>query len=379
MIVACISASRVPSTTANSMQVMKACQAISQLGHEVHLFLPRHMHQLKNVDLSSYYGLKTLFPIEYLSSHQSLNRYDFALWAVRKAHRIKADIAYVWLVQAGIFSLLANLPVIFELHGPPEGKFGPVLFRLFQKIRGNKRLLPITNALACQLQARFNLNLHDPHQVRTTPNGVDLERYTNLPDSTTARTLLSLPSALTVGYTGHLYPGRGMTMLTELARCFPRINFLWVGGRQPDIEAWRQRLASENIGNVIIIGFVENSQLPLYQAAADILLMPYESVISGSSGGNSSSYASPMKMFEYMACKRAIISSDLPVIREVLNPSNAMLCPPEEIDIWSQALGSLIYDEEKRQALAGQAWQDIQQYTWLERARKALDGFFTQQ
>jgi hypothetical protein len=38
-------------------------------------------------------------------------------------------------------------------------------------------------------------------------------------------------------------------------------------------------------------------------------------------------------------------------------------------------LGSLIYDDEKRQALACQAWQDIQQFTWLERARKALDGF----
>ena len=43
MNVACISASRVPSTAANSMQVMKACQAISQLGHEVHLFLPRRV------------------------------------------------------------------------------------------------------------------------------------------------------------------------------------------------------------------------------------------------------------------------------------------------------------------------------------------------
>ncbi len=32
MKVACISASRVPSTTANSIQLMKACQAISQLG-----------------------------------------------------------------------------------------------------------------------------------------------------------------------------------------------------------------------------------------------------------------------------------------------------------------------------------------------------------
>ena len=35
MRIACISASQVPSMTANSMQVMKACQAISQLGHEV--------------------------------------------------------------------------------------------------------------------------------------------------------------------------------------------------------------------------------------------------------------------------------------------------------------------------------------------------------
>jgi glycosyltransferase involved in cell wall biosynthesis len=164
-------------------------------------------------------------------------------------------------------------------------------------------------------------------------------------------------------------------LLTELARCFPRINFLWVGGRQEDVNIWRERLRAENIKNILLMGFVDNSRLPLYQAAADILLMPYERVISGSSGGNSSSYASPMKMFEYMASRRAIISSDLPVIREVLNPSNAVLCPPDEIAAWSDALGTLIYDEDKRLALAEQAWQDIQGYSWLERASKALQGF----
>jgi glycosyltransferase involved in cell wall biosynthesis len=148
-----------------------------------------------------------------------------------------------------------------------------------------------------------------------------------------------------------------------------------VGGRQEDVNSWRERLAAENISNITLTGFVENSQLPLFQAAADILLMPYESVITGSSGGNSSTYASPMKMFEYMASKRAIISSDLPVIREVLNHSNAMLCPAGDIEAWSEALGSLIYDEDRRHALAGQAWLDVQQYTWLERARKALEGF----
>jgi glycosyltransferase involved in cell wall biosynthesis len=106
--------------------------------------------------------------------------------------------------------------------------------------------------------------------------------------------------------------------------------------------------------------------------------MPYEKVISGSSGGNSTTYASPMKMFEYMASKRVIISSDLPVIQEVLNSSNAVLCPPDDIDAWSRAFEYLIKDEERRSVLAQQAWRDIQQYTWLERARNALAGFVAQ-
>ena len=282
----------------------------------------------------------------------------------------------MWFLQAGIFSLLARLPVIIELHGPPEGRFGPTLFRLFQKTPGKKRLLSITQALANILLGKFNTNLDRQGIIQISPNGVDLERYSNLPDPAAARTLLGLPPTLTVGYTGHLYPGRGMALLTELAGCFPNINFLWVGGNDQDVKMWREHMASNNlIGNITLTGFIRNEQLPLYQAAADILLMPYERVITGSSGGNSSTYASPMKMFEYMACRRAIISSDLPVIREVLNPSNALLCPAEDIEAWSVALGDLIMDEEKRRILAAQAWKDIQQYTWLERAHKALEGF----
>ena len=82
-----------------------------------------------------------------------------------------------------------------------------------------------------------------------------------------------------------------------------------------------------------------------------------------------------MKMFEYMACRRAILSSDLPVIREVLNETNAVLCPPEDGIAWTDALSALLTDEAKRKALATQAWQDVQPYTWLERARRGLAGF----
>ena len=377
MKVACISASRIPSTTANSMQVMKACQAISQLGHEVYLFLPGQKPD-NNIDLASYYGIKAQFPIEWLSSRSGLHRYDFVFHAVRKARALKVDICYVWLLQAGIFSLLAHLPVILELHGPPEGKFGPILFKLFQRIPGKKRILPITRALATQIQARFDFNVSDPMLARISPNGVDLERYSDLPEPTVARQTLGLPPLLTVGYTGHLYPGRGMNLLMELARSFPQISFLWVGGQPADVSKWRENLNLNDIKNVTITGFVQNIQLPLYQAAADILLMPYEKVITGSSGGNSTTYASPMKMFEYMAARRVIISSDLPVIQEVLNSTNSWLCPPEDIDSWSQAIDTLIIDPNKRIALTQQAWQDVQQYTWLERARNALAGFADQ-
>jgi glycosyltransferase involved in cell wall biosynthesis len=105
--------------------------------------------------------------------------------------------------------------------------------------------------------------------------------------------------------------------------------------------------------------------------------MPYERVITGSSGGNSAAYASPMKMFEYMACKRAILSSDLLVIREVLNETNAVLCAPEDVAGWTGALTALLGDEARRTSLADQAWHNVQSYTWLERARRALAGFPT--
>jgi glycosyltransferase involved in cell wall biosynthesis len=208
-----------------------------------------------------------------------------------------------------------------------------------------------------------------------SPNGVDLERFYGLPEPDQARTELDLPQGFTAGYTGHLYPGRGMGLLVELARRFPHVNFLWVGGKPEDVSTWRLKLQAENLSNVSLTGFVDNSRLPLYQAAAELLLMPYERSIAGSSGGNSVSYASPMKMFEYMACKRTILSSDLPVIREVLNETNALLLPPEDPDTWAAALQTCLDNPVNSRQLAAQAWQDVQAYTWLERARRALEGF----
>jgi glycosyltransferase involved in cell wall biosynthesis len=208
-------------------------------------------------------------------------------------------------------------------------------------------------------------------EVVVTPNGVDLERFDSLPPTPElARQKLDFPSAPTVMCTGHLYAGRGADLFLALAKEIPHAHFVWVGGKPEDVEMWKSRAESDN---VTFTGFIPNQDLPLYQSAADMLLMPYSRSIMGSSGkADSASVASPMKMFEYMAAGRAIVSADLPVIREVLNEKSAVFCEPDDLEDWKLKIGELLTDEKRRVELGKQAFQNVGDYTWLARAGKII-------
>jgi glycosyltransferase involved in cell wall biosynthesis len=82
-----------------------------------------------------------------------------------------------------------------------------------------------------------------------------------------------------------------------------------------------------------------------------------------------------MKMFEYMAAGRAILSSDLPVLREILDETKAVFCPLEQTDAWESALRGLLDDPQRRQALGQNARSAVEQYSWVRRAQRALEGF----
>ncbi len=367
MKIAAIAGATIPSDTANSLQVMKACQALRQIGHDVTLLVPGPKNT--TVDLKQHYGLQTDFPIEWLASS---NRRRFTRDSVRRARALNADLIYSWFPQSAVFGLLRGLPVIFEIHIQPTGAFGPWWHRLFAKLRGRKRLVSITRALVNILERDFHMHL-PVEDVVIAPNGVDLERFDSLPGPATARRQLGLHEAPTVMCTGHLYAGRGADLFLALAKSLPQAQFVWVGGRPEDIAHWKPAVES---ANVVFTGFIPNRDLPLYQAAADVLLMPYSHSIMGSSGSaDSAAVASPMKMFEYMAAGRAIVSSDLSVIREVLNEQNTVFCKPDEIGDWRLAIGSLLYDDSRRAELGEQARRDAQGYTWVARARRIMNNF----
>ena len=366
MKIVCISLSHIPSDTANSIQVMKVCQAFAQMQHEVILLVPGPQpEELESAGLQRHYGLRTFFKIEWLAAR---TRRQFPWLAVRVARRLGADLLYVWPLQAAALGLLVGIPSMLELHDFPSGRFGPFWLRLFLAIPGRKRLLPITNAL------RVALHL-PPAQTVIVPDGVDLERYVSLPDPMSARHELGLPDIPTILCTGHLYEGRGVDLFLRLADKFPQASFVWVGGRSADVEMWKERAAVQDLTNVIFTGFVPNERIPLYQSAAEVLLMPYQRIVATSSGGNTAAICSPMKMFEYMAAGGTILTSDLPVLREVLDEKAAVFCPPDDDGAWEFALGELLVDKERRQALGQHARQLVEHYTWIERGRRALENF----
>ncbi len=371
MKIAAITTSLVPSNTANSIQAMKVCHTLKEMGQDLRLWLPAYQRSDWDT-LVDIYGLRTPFPVEWLGFLRGLRQYDFCWRSVAAARRWDADVVYTWSLQAAVFALGRGIPAVMEFHDFPMGNFGPRLFRRYINSKTPKLSLCTTRALAQGLEEQYGFRF-SVESLQIAPNGVELERYQNLPEPSAAREALKLRQGLTVGYSGHFYNGRGMNVLLELARALPQVNFLWMGGRPDDIAPWQAKLNQAGITNVTITGFIPNSRLPLYQAAADILLMPYSRAISGSSGGDIARVINPMKTFDYLASGRAIAASDLPVFHEVLSEKNVLFCEPENPADWIEKVGRLVKDESLRSRLGRQAKADAAAYDWKRRAATSLE------
>ena len=373
MRIACISASNVPSRAANSLQVMKVCQALVDLDHEIALWVPGNNPAMDWEAIAEHYGLRDRFMVEWIPSVPRLRRYDFALRAVARARRWGADLYYAWPYQAAALASQLGRPTVLEMHDQPTGRFGQALFRWFLKGRGARRILPTTKVLKDMLEEQFSTCFRAGFAV-VSPNGVDLSRYEDLSSPESMRTDLQLAPGPTVGYTGHLYEGRGMGMVVELARMNPKVTFLVAGGEPRDVDVWRARIQTEGLSNISLLGFIPNKRLARVQGACDILIMPHSQKVLDSSGMDIAAVTNPMKSFEYLASGRAILASDLPILHEVLHEGNAIFLPPEDVEAWDRMLKNVLGDAELRDRLGARARKDARQYTWLAREQRALHG-----
>jgi len=110
--------------------------------------------------------------------------------AVRWARRWNAELVYTRLPQAAALAAVLGSKTILEVHDMPKGFAGPILFRLYMMSRAACRLVCITSALANDLQNQYG-KTRISTRLLVAHDGVDIERYKNLPTPERARSIIN--------------------------------------------------------------------------------------------------------------------------------------------------------------------------------------------
>ncbi len=86
-------------------------------------------------------------------------------------------------------------------------------------------------------------------------------------------------------------------------------------------------------------------------------------------------YGSPLKMFEYMMAKTAMILPDRKTIHEVLvDGEDVIIFKPRDADDFERAVNTLINDKELRESMAQKGYEKVcSQYTWRHNAETIVN------
>ncbi|MBU1694229.1 MAG: glycosyltransferase family 4 protein [Verrucomicrobia bacterium] len=359
----------IPCTRADSVQSMRMCHGLVEAGHDVVLLAPdRPLPEPVAGDLHAFYGLPASFEVRKLPWIHVLGRaYVYGIFAAWRCRRLRPDLVYSRTTWEAMGACWMGLPTVFESHSPVGGRLTTPLFRRFLKSRHLVRLVVISEALREYYRATHGF---EASRLVVARDGADpLPEDLPAPDRWPGR-----KGPLQVGYFGSLVEGRGLDLIARLAAANSALDFHLVGGRPGQVAYWKERMPGPN---VFFHGWVSPRDIPRYLAACDILLAPYEQrVFIGQGDYETTAWMSPMKLFEYMAAGKAIVCSDLPVLREFMCPGeNALLCPPDDVAAWQAALLQLSESPGLRARLGERACREVaEKYTWKIRAEKVLAG-----
>ncbi len=363
-----LSDSSFPSRTANSIQVLKMVNAFAANSYSVELISPNYENKSNNIScLAEFYGFsikanwKTL-PIFKIKGSKIWYGFYVAIYLIKRS----PEIIYGRCLQSIFFSsLIYRKRCFYELHKLPTNA-GFISSFMFKFLLRRSKIVAISEQLRRDLILNYSI---EPSNTFVAHDGAD-EPHKNVD-------LIPLnKDNFNVGYIGHLYSGKGMEIIFEIAKRCKWAVFHIVGGTESDLQYWKKQ--TEGLNNMIFYGFVSHRLTYSYQCSFDVLLAPYKKHVSTSRGGNIANWMSPLKIFEYMSTGKPILASNLPVLTEVLKDNyNSLLCDPENIATWIEALGKLRDNQLLKDKLGENAKNDfLASYTWKKRASRITSWVF---
>lgn len=352
---------RFPTEKAHGAQIVKMCEAFARRGAKVTLAVSGRKTPITE-DPYTYYGVKNIFRITRIFVPDTIRFgaigfiIHAALFSIRSIGILRAhnpDVVYGRDELPLLFASFAGFPIVWESH---TGRT-----HLLARLVANraKNIVVISEGLATLYRS-----VNVPEQkIIVAHDGVDLEQFSISTSSGEARKLLGVSQDARVAmYVGALEEWKGYRTFLEASTFLPNMVFVVIGGSRSQISALSQAYPT-----VVFIGTKPYKDLPRYQRAADILVVP-----NTMSDVVSSTYTSPLKVFAYMTSEVPIVASDVPSIREVLDEQTAYFFEPDQPKKLAEKIAEITHSPNEAAVRALQARKVVEHYTWDARANTIM-------
>ncbi len=361
---------RIQSRDGQSVHVEELIHAFRAAGHEVMVVGPGFYDQTEFGGESSLVAtIRRLLPGFAQELAELAYNLPATLRLLRAWRAFNPDFIYerynLYFLAGALLARWFRAPVFMEVNSPlaeERSKFGGLkLRRLAFAVerftwRSATRALPVTRVLG-DIMMKSGVTADRIHVV---PNGIVLDRFPIRPDRNAG-------APVVLGFVGFVRDWHGLdTIIDGLARDAGASNVsLAVVGDGPAREALEHQAVSLGIADrVRFSGLVPHDQVAAHVMEFDIALQP-----------GVTPYASPLKIFDYMAAGCAIVAPDQSNIREILvHEETALLFDPDSADGRWLAIQRLIRDPALRRRLgvAARASLEHRGYTWTANAARIV-------
>jgi glycosyltransferase involved in cell wall biosynthesis len=359
---------RVQSRDGQGVHIEELIRAFREAGHEVCVVGPGFYEQAEFGGESRAIGfIRRMLP----GAAQELAELGYNLLAYRRLRAawtaFRPDIIYercnLFYLAGMRLARRTGTPLLLEVNSPlaveRRANGGLTLFRLAERLehatwRAATIVLPVTGVLGAIL-AEAGVSRD---RIVVMPNGVDLARFP-------ARPAKAADAPVELGFVGFVREWHGLDAVIDgmAESAIPCIlTVVGDGPARPALERQAQRLGLG--GAVRFTGVVAPERVAGIVAGFDIALQP-----------KATSYASPLKIFDYMAAGCAIVAPDQPNIREILaDRETALLFDPEAPGGMWRAVQALIGDTTLRTRLgtAARTALEANGHTWQANAARII-------
>ena len=358
--------SSIPSYLPSSLQVIKTCESLSKNNYDVMLIKPGTGN--KKFSIKKYYGLKHKVDIKEFTSinsfPQGLKFYLYCFYCLFFILKIKNSITISRSYFICYLLLLFRQKVILEIHHDiiGEGRITKFIFK-YSNFLNNKNLL---NIIAITKSVK-NLFV-DKYKVKS-------KKITVLPSGSSIninlKPNLNFNKRMKIGYFGTISPSKGINTIIKLSKIDRDNDYYIYGGLKSEIDKLRKKNFNKNLYLNENVPYID---LPKIMIKMDILTIPYTKIIkSAGEVDDISKYTSPLKLFDYLAVGKMIISSDLKVLREVISSKNAIFIKNfENVFEWKKNIIMAKNEKKKIFIMSKNNFKLSKQYHHFNRVKKYI-------